>query len=251
MHLSPPPKSLLISTVVLAVIAGAVVGGYMVFWDGSGADDGKTDDDRKQDGQNESLLSHTPDDDDGTGKEKTPVWPYVAAGIAFVSAMAFTSLSGMVYIKTRRGENIVRNDLLDLITVNPGMNLTTIRKELQLSQGAISYHIWKLEKGGQIISDKGAKERRYYPSSMGYQNAMEKAREDELGSMVSNPTSRRILTILNDGPATQNELVKELGVSPSTVHWHMDRMIKVDMVRKEQRGRSVQYELVPVRERNN
>ncbi|OYT45451.1 MAG: hypothetical protein DRN37_05945 [Thermoplasmata archaeon] len=170
--------------------------------------------------------------------------------LGLLSAMAFLLLSGRVYMRSNKGENIVRMDLLDLITVNPGINLTSIRKELELSQGAVSYHIMKLEKSGKIFSDKGSKERRYYPSSMGYTNAMKMARRDEMESILSNETSARIVELLREGSKSQNELVKTLGISPSTVHWHMERMRSASMVRKEQRGRSVYYELLDLSDLN-
>jgi predicted transcriptional regulator len=49
--------------------------------------------------------------------------------------------------------------------------------------------------------------------------------------------------MLRESPRTQNEIVQELDVSPSTVHWHMERMRRAGMVSKESQGRSVLYEL--------
>jgi predicted transcriptional regulator len=108
----------------------------------------------------------------------------------------------------------------------------------------------KLEKMGQIFSEKGSKERRYYPSSMGYTNAMELARKDEVHSILSNGTSQNIVNLLKEGPKSQNDIVTALEISPSTVHWHMERMRKVGVISKEHRGRSVYYELKDLPEMN-
>jgi predicted transcriptional regulator len=183
-------------------------------------------------------------------EEETPSWILLVVGGSLVAASVFLGLTGMVYMKAKRGENMVRMDLLDLITVNPGINLTSIRRELQLSQGAVSYHIMKLEKSGKILSEKGSKERRYYPSSMGYSNAMALAHKDEVSSILANETSRNIVELLKDGSKSQNEIVQALEVSPSTVHWHMERMKKAEMISKEQRGRSVFYELLDLPDMN-
>ena len=174
---------------------------------------------------------------------EVPNWTYSVIGLSILFSLVFLVGSGNLYLKSKRGENLVRADLLDLITVNPGINLSSIRKELQLSQGAVSYHIMKLEKTGKIFSDKGSKERRYYPSSMGYQAAMKQAHLDEIESILSNDTSRNIVDLLKEKPRSQNEIVNELSVSPSTVHWHMERMKRAGLISKEQRGRSVYYEL--------
>jgi predicted transcriptional regulator len=175
--------------------------------------------------------------------EDTPGWLLPIISLSVLGAVIFIVGSGNLYLKSKRGENIVRADLLDLITINPGINLSAIRKELQLSQGAVSYHIMKLEKMGKIFSDKGSKERRYYPSSMGYKAAMKQAHLDEIESILSNGTSRNIVNLLKDKPRSQNEIVNELNVSPSTVHWHMERMKSAGLILKESRGRSVFYEL--------
>ncbi|MFW3146567.1 MAG: winged helix-turn-helix transcriptional regulator [Thermoplasmatota archaeon] len=175
--------------------------------------------------------------------DSAPIWLIAVLSGAVLSTVLFLLLAGNIYIRSKRGENMVRNDLLDLITVNPGINLSSIRRELQLSQGAVSYHIMRLEKLGKIFSEKGSKERRYYPSSMGYRAAMRQALEDEVRSILSNDTSRTIVDMLKEGPMSQNELVNELNISPSTVHWHMERMKKAGMIVKEQKGRSVYYEL--------
>jgi predicted transcriptional regulator len=177
-------------------------------------------------------------------EDTIPSWVYAMSGVAVAGALIFVVSSGNIYLRSKRGENIVRADLLDLITINPGINLSAIRRELELSQGAVSYHIMKLEKMGKIFSDKGSKERRYYPSSMGYKAAMRQAHMDEIGSILSNDTSRNIVDLLRGGPRSQNDIVNELNVSPSTVHWHMERMKKAGLITKEQRGRSVYYELL-------
>jgi predicted transcriptional regulator len=237
-------KKLFLTGIITALalsIIGSLFAGYVISFDDPFSD--------------EKLLDggELPDDKDPGSpdspseietEEETPVWILPLIGGSMVAAIVFVTLSGMVYMKSRRGENMVRMDLLDLITINPGINLTSIRRELQLSQGAVSYHIMKLEKSGKILSEKGSKERRYYPSSMGYSNAMEMAHRDEIESILSNDTSRNIVDLLKEGPKSQNDLVKALDISPSTVHWHMERMSRVSLIRKEQKGRSVYYELL-------
>jgi predicted transcriptional regulator len=182
--------------------------------------------------------------DSSSSDHKIPNWTFSVVAVSVLFSLVFLVGSGNLYLKSKRVENLVRSDLLDLITINPGINLSSIRKELQLSQGAVSYHIMKLEKTGKIFSDKGSKERRYYPSSMGYQAAMRQAHLDEIESILSNDTSRNIVDMLKERPRSQNEIVNELSVSPSTVHWHMERMKRAGLISKEQKGRSVYYELM-------
>ncbi|MGA1820865.1 MAG: winged helix-turn-helix transcriptional regulator [Thermoplasmatota archaeon] len=222
--------------------AAAFISAYVVLVDDPFSTDGgdffdnESKDPKSGDGQGDNISGEP------QGRE-IPGWVFGVFGIALGGAVAFLVGSGNLYLRSKRGENLVRADLLDLITINPGINLSSIRKELQLSQGAVSYHIMKLEKSGKIYSDKGSKERRYYPSSMGYMAAMRQSHMDEIESILANDTSRSIVGMLREGPRSQNEIVTELNVSPSTVHWHMERMKKAGLISKEQKGRSVYYEL--------
>jgi len=232
----------LLAGAFIIAAAAAIISTYAVLVDDPFSDSGE----EVQDGGNRSDPTLPGSDDDAPVEEKAkeiPGWVFGVLGIAIGGAVAFLVGSGNLYLRSKRGENLVRADLLDLITINPGINLSSIRRELQLSQGAVSYHIMKLEKSGKIYSDKGSKERRYYPSSMGYMAAMRQSQMDEIESILANDTSRSIVGMLREGPRSQNEIVTELNVSPSTVHWHMERMKKAGLISKEQKGRSVFYEL--------
>ncbi|MBN1540014.1 MAG: metalloregulator ArsR/SmtB family transcription factor [Candidatus Thermoplasmatota archaeon] len=238
----------LLAGAFLIAIAGAVISVYVVVigdpFELDNTDPGLTD--------NKSDPTR-PDAEENSSGEKDaelPGYVYIALSVALGGSVAFLAGSGSLYLRSRRGDNLVRADLIDLITVNPGINLSSIRRELQLSQGAVSYHIMKLEKSGKIYSDKGSKERRYYPSSMGYTAAMKQSRMDEIGSILSNETSKNIVGMLRERPMSQNEIVNELNVSPSTVHWHMERMKKAGLISKEQKGRSVYYELNDTKDMN-
>ena len=180
--------------------------------------------------------------EEGGDNRIPPLFTYTASLTALFLLSALI-LSGKAVIDTRGHQNMVRNDLLDLITVNPGINLTSIRRELDLSQGAVSYHLRRLEKSGEILTNKGRKERRFYPSSMGFSSAMDHASMDEMESVMSSDSSRRIVKLLSGGEKSQSEIVESSGLSPSTVHWHMERLRKAGMVSKRRSGRSVKYSL--------
>jgi len=170
---------------------------------------------------------------------------YLYLGIAgtVLACIGLVAISGRAYMESSRHENLVRNDLVDLISINPGINLTSIRNELQLSQGAVSYHLRRLEKGGVIYSQKGLKERRYYSATMGYRNVEDRSAQDELRNILSNPTTQSIVETLKKGDMTQNQIVNEVGITPSTVHWHMERLGKAGVVEKRREGRTVVYTL--------
>lgn len=255
-----------IAALVLAVAGAGITLGVLLipsFMEGTGSGIEKTDGAEKivgddvngsADAQNESdrttfgeqPIAGSRDPPPGPSGEEgasdgTPWFIYAGAFAALLFALMFVGISGRAYAESSRHENVVRNDLVDLISYNPGINLTSIRSELQLSQGAVSYHLRRLEKGGVIYSHKGMKERRYYPATMGYNQVEDRSAQDEVRSIIANPTGSRIIELLGQGDATQTQIVNEVGVSPSTVHWHMERMERAGLIRKRREGRSVVY----------
>lgn len=220
--------------------------------DGSADDDGEHPVLGTPDGEVENLRANGSGDvpptfglpEDGeTQKDGLPWYIYAGIALSIICVLAVASISGRAYMESSRHENLVRNDLVDLIAINPGINLTTIRNELQLSQGAVSYHLQRLEKVGMIYSQKGIKERRYYPASMGYRKVEDQSAQDEIRTILSNPTTQAIVENLRGGERTQNQIVKEIGVTPSTVHWHMERLEHAGLIRKRREGRTVVYSL--------
>ena len=178
-----------------------------------------------------------------SSQKKIPWYLYAGLALTVICIVAVVSISGRAYMESSRQENMVRNDLIDLIAVNPGINLTSIRNELQLSQGAVSYHLQRLEKFGLIYSHKGIKERRYYPATMGYSRMEDQSARDEIRTILSNPTTQAIVDALREGEMTQNQIVQNIGVTPSTVHWHMERLEQAKVIRKRRQGRTVVYSL--------
>ncbi|MDG6225577.1 MAG: winged helix-turn-helix transcriptional regulator [Candidatus Thermoplasmatota archaeon] len=258
--------AIIVATLALAML-GAVSTAFLAFYSPSssegaldlrGADDGMEKDlggepapamddnpngtDRTSEG--EVAYENPPSQNDSYNEDPfhLKIIPYIAVA-TLVACLLFIGVTGRAYMESSRHENMVRNDLMDLISVNPGINLTGIRNELQLSQGAVSYHLRRLEKRGNIYSHKGLKERRYYPAGMGYKRVEDQSAQDEVRSVISNPTAGRILALLETGPAAQSDVVNEVGISASTVHWHMDRLEKLGLVEKRKDGRNVTYVL--------
>lgn len=258
--------AIIVATLALAML-GAASTAFLAFYrpstsegalDHQGADDGMEKDfggdppevefgdtngtDRSVGGEADHLAASAPNASRPEKDMLSKIIPFIGAA-TLVACLLFIGVTGRAYMESSRHENMVRNDLMDLISVNPGINLTGIRNELQLSQGAVSYHLRRLEKRGNIYSHKGLKERRYYPAGMGYKRVEDQSAQDEVRSVISNPTARSILDLLETGPATQSDIVKEVGISASTVHWHMDRLEKLRLVEKSRDGRNVVYVL--------
>jgi len=107
---------------------------------------------------------------------------------------------------------------------------------LELNNGTLAYHLNVLEKEGIIRSVKDGKFRRFFPSEMKIPH------NGELPTKVQ----RLILEMVLETPAiAQKEISRVLGLSQSTVSYHLDRLRELGLVRAERRGMQLCYFVLP------
>lgn len=70
---------------------------------------------------------------------------------------------------------------------------------------------------------------------------------ERVGTALSDPTRRRILLVLVDGPAYPAELADELGIGRTNVSNHLACLRGCGLVRATREGRQVRYDLASPR----
>lgn len=70
---------------------------------------------------------------------------------------------------------------------------------------------------------------------------------ERFGTALADPTRRRILLILAEGPAYPADLAEELGVGRTNVSNHLTCLRGCGLVRATREGRQVRYELASER----
>ena len=51
----------------------------------------------------------------------------------------------------------------------------------------------------------------------------------QIGQVINNDTSRKILDFLADNEATESELAKKLNIAISTIHYNLQALVKVKL----------------------
>ena len=69
---------------------------------------------------------------------------------------------------------------------------------------------------------------------------------NDVFAVVADPTRRRILTVVKDGPRPVNDVVTELGVSQPTVSKHLKVLREAGLVTMKAQGQRRLYSLNPV-----
>lgn len=120
-----------------------------------------------------------------------------------------------------------RRSIYECVQENPGAHLREITRRCSLPLGTTLYHLDYLDSNGLVVSRRDGRYKRYFVS-----NAMGR-REKELLSAFRHNVPRHIITVLlTQGMRTQRELCKSIGVSRSTLSFHVNNLIKQSIVRR-------------------
>ena len=128
--------------------------------------------------------------------------------------------------------------ILQFIQNNPGCHLRGIKDMMQISQGTVQYHTDRLEKLGRITCTTSGLYKHYFPVGV-FQN-----NEKEILQILSQETTRQILMyIVEQQSPTQTDIVNSVGISPSSVNWHMKRLLEFKLVDEIKEGKYKRYQL--------
>lgn len=131
-----------------------------------------------------------------------------------------------------------RKRIFECVTTNPGAHLREIARRCAMPLGTSLYHLDHLETYGLLVSRRDGRYKRYFGShSIG-------RREKELLSLLRHEAPRRLVqAILERGPATQRDLCEAVGVSRSTVSFHLNRLVVDGVVARTPRRPESLYDV--------
>jgi len=129
-------------------------------------------------------------------------------------------------------DNKKRGMVVGYLAANPAANFAAIRADLNMAMGTLTYHLWVLEKEGEIKSWRDGRFRRYAPHGH---------RVAEMQPTLTDIELLLLQRIRGTSGRTQKELAKDVGVSQPAVSYHMARMAQMGIITVERRGRAKRY----------
>lgn len=130
-----------------------------------------------------------------------------------------------------------KGNILQFIKDNPGTYLRRIKNSLGYSIGTTQYHVYLLEKEGKIISKKCGFFRNYYHVGISDDKR-------ELLSVLNLESPRKIIFyLLENEPCSHMEIAKGVGLSPSTISWHMKRLFLLGFINLKYDGKFSIYSI--------
>jgi predicted transcriptional regulator len=117
--------------------------------------------------------------------------------------------------------------LLGIIGENPGIWYREIMRMTGMSNGTLAHHLRVLEEAGRIKVQRldHLGKTRYFSVAVS---------DEETGIIgcAKNSTAKEMMLLMLDSEfCTFNELVEGVGKSPSTVSWHLKRLVGANVVR--------------------
>lgn len=137
-----------------------------------------------------------------------------------------------------------RRDIYRYVGRFPGMHLREIARALDMTPNHVKYHLQHLEKHGLVSSKKEDGYWRFWPreeGSTGHRDQVD-ARDKKRLSILRRPVPLHVVLLLLDrGRATHRDLLAEVDVSHSTLHYHLKKMTDAQILDSEKDGRERFY----------
>ena len=132
-----------------------------------------------------------------------------------------------------------RRKIYEQIESVPGIHLREISRRLSTPMGVIEYHLRYLEHHELIVPRREGRYKRYY--IIGKLGSADK----ELLALLRQQMPRHILMHLLLNPkASHKKLRKELGISASTLSFHLSKLLDAELIDQHRVGRKLQYTVV-------
>lgn len=126
-----------------------------------------------------------------------------------------------------------RRRIYELIRDTPGVHMRELERRMGLMIGNLQYHLHYLEKHNLIFQLKDEEYVRYF-----LKERKTDERERNILCFLRRSSCRHILINLLQNPGMNNkELSESVGLSPSTISWHLNKLLNAGILEKEKEGR--------------
>jgi len=135
-------------------------------------------------------------------------------------------------------DNNIRASIYEFILKNPGLHMCAISRKMNIPKSTLNYHLRCLINDGYITQKQNGRYSRYY-----VKNAVGE-HEKKMISLIRQEIPYRILLLLFLDPnASQTQLGEYLDRHPTTVSFHMDKLIELGMIEESSSGNHIKYRL--------
>ena len=136
-----------------------------------------------------------------------------------------------------------RRKIYEAIALNPGLHFREIQRRSNIPVGVLEYHLMVLEREGMIVSKIDGKYRRYFANT-----TMTIEERKIMGALRDTISRRIVIFLIEQVKVKHSEIANHLKISPSTLSYHISKLMKYGIILKEIDGRETYYS---VKDRDN
>lgn len=135
-----------------------------------------------------------------------------------------------LYVKLKKKDildNFIRGQIYGYIKVHPGDKYTDLKRNLELNNGTLTYHLDVLEREGLVISKRNGGRKLFYPANM---------RPPYDGTHLHS-VQENILQIVEESPGIAIKDIASLaGVSRQLTNYHVKKLTASGFIKLERKG---------------
>jgi len=131
-----------------------------------------------------------------------------------------------------------RRKIYDILTKNPGLHLSKIADLLQMRVSHVEYHLNFLEKHDIITVEKLTGYKRFYiKGTIGVQD------KRYLSVLRQKTLLHIVLFLLKNDTVQHKDILENIAVSASTLSYHLNKLVKHNIVEVQRYGENKGYQL--------
>jgi len=189
-----------------------------------------------------SRSSGTTPTDDARAQSTLVAPPPPSGTIAVVAAsgaaLGFLGLLGVaLYHRIRPTttlENDTRKQIFDAVCQTPGLGVHLIAEQAGVSYSTATYHLERLTAAGMIVMTPNGNKLCYYKNGGAFTEV-----ERRILPLLKNDEAAKLLDAIMENPGTYRAaLAERLGVTATTINWHLRRLREAGLVQEDRQGRN-------------
>ncbi len=131
-----------------------------------------------------------------------------------------------------------RKKIYSVVKEFAGSHFREIERKSGLSTGSVKHHLDYLEKNGLVAHEKEGNNLRYFPREFHSGN------KKVMGLLRQESMRKIMLFLLTHNQPNHEEIVDYVGLSPSTVSWHLKKLEEEQVIKSTKAGRKTFYALL-------
>lgn len=132
-----------------------------------------------------------------------------------------------------------RRRIFDHVAAHPGTHMRELQRQLAMSAGTLEYHLHVLLKEGILARRRQGRYVRYYVA------AQVGRREKDVLALLRQEVPRRLCAqLLLEPGQSHGELLRHFVLAPSTLTFHMKKLVEGGLVEAHREGRETRYRVL-------